>query len=153
MFMSLKLMCILIGLIPNLLFAQSPTDSRAADNTIIYEECEGPQFTKTEILPSFKIPKEAFEDSIYSYLKAKDILIKNQKITLSLLLTTKLQVLDAGGKTHELKHQKDILEAIFHYAHLWVPAIQNNRKVCSIVYLKIEFTEDNLNVIVSQSGS
>src|SRR4029078_11290713 len=100
MFMSLKLMGILIGLIPNFLLAQSPTDSKAADNTIIYEECEGPQFTKTEILPSFKIPKEAFEDSIYSYLKAKDILIKNQKITLRLLLTTKLQVLDAGGNTH-----------------------------------------------------
>ena len=151
--MSLKLMGILIGLIPNFLFAQSATDSKAADNTIIYEECEGPQFTKTEILPSFKIPKEAFEDSIYSYLKVKDILIRSQKITLRLLLTAKEHILDAGSKSHELKHQKDILEAVFHYAHLWVPAIQNNRKVCSIVYLKMEFTEDRLNVIVSQSGS
>lgn len=143
-----RLISILLVLIPVLGTAQSITRGNPEYEGIVKNDCQ-PVFTKTEELPTFKISKQAFEDSLTVYLKANHAFNTRGKFTLQFLLTRKSQILDLTPIRGSLPN--DIFtKAFLHYSKLWLPAKQNYREVCAFVKCAIQIKQEKLIVKVYQ---
>src|SRR5687767_5698625 len=89
-----NILFVLIILVPACLSAQPGSSDVSTTEKIIERECDGKMFTKVEHLPSFKISKQAFEDTLSQYLKARNAFYPNKKITFMFILTTSAQMLE-----------------------------------------------------------
>ncbi|MEP7107396.1 MAG: hypothetical protein ABI760_05425 [Ferruginibacter sp.] len=140
----------LLGLFfPPFLSAQvSPSNQRETDNTI-EKTCEGPIFTATEQLPSLTITKEAFEDTLASTLKSKNVYVKDKMIRFKFILTKDSQILDLNAFTKG-EIPAELYEIIRTFSRLWRPARQMGKIVCAYIFLDINFSEDKLSIIIWQ---
>lgn len=107
-------------------------------------------FTKSEQIPSLKISKESFADTLAATLQTKKFPRQTGEITYIFILTTASQIeglyIESGG----VKKENKLKESILHLADQWNPAIQNGHVVCSYVTLKLVFKEDKINIDIRQ---
>lgn len=92
-----RLICILLVLIPFFGSAQGIKPGTPEYERMFKDDCEGKIFTKSQELPTFKISKQAFEDSLTLYLKANQAFDTTAKFSLFFLLTKKSKILELGG--------------------------------------------------------
>lgn len=128
---------------------QAQTDT--AYDSIMKTDCEHSKvFTKVEVKPSLKITGEAYGDSLISYLRSKNVVIKNAKIPCYFILTSKSQILEftiANGANTTWMTVKD---AILHFNYLLKPAVQNSLLVCSYIRFIVVFEDDKVHVDILQ---
>lgn len=102
-------------------------------------------------MPSLKISKEAFADSLKVYLKSKNVIIKYSLIPFRFFLTTHSQIHKLNALNKKPSPDHFILrDAILHFSDLWKPAVQNSRPDCAYVFIQMEFRDDKINVIINQ---
>jgi len=141
---------LLIVLLPTCLFSQSSLwSSVAASKKIMQDDCDK-IFTRVEILPSLKISNEAFEDTLTSYLKAKNAFFKDNKIRFKFVVTNQSKIFDLITDSGDIKEETTVREAIENFSNLWVPAKQNGHIVCAYVRLEIDIVDDNLHIGITQ---
>ena len=140
----------LIVLIPTCLSAQSTSYNDATAKKRIESECDGKMFTRVEQLPSFKISKQAFEDTLSQYLKSKNAFYTNKKITFMFVLTKRAEMLELEYISGNTPKENTLSQAFLYYSRLWLPPIQNGHPVCAYVKCDLEFKDDKLSVRVFQ---
>ena len=146
-----KLHCIFFLFIPTLIFAQSSYLSDSAFHKIIEKDCDDKEFTKTEVLPSLKISREAYGDSIKLYLNSRNIIIGNRLAIFKFFLTKDCQILHIKGMIPSPPPNLEFVrDAILHFSDLWNPAVQNSHIVCSYITLQLEFRDDKINISIFQ---
>jgi hypothetical protein len=135
-----RLVFILLVLAPMLVAGQSsPADRSDCDKT----------FTKSEELPSLKVSKQAFEDSLTACLKANQAFDAGGKFVLQFVLTKESRMLELekiGGSNPT----PGFMKCFGQFSQLWVPAVQNKRPVCAYVKCEIEVKQDRLSVRIFQ---
>jgi hypothetical protein len=147
--MTKKILLLLLLILPTFLFAQSSfSDPKSAK--IVEKDCQHGVFTVVEDLPSLKVSKEKFEDTLATALRVKKFTMTNDEIIYKFLVTTQSKILDLKPDSGRVSQQKILKETIVQFADLWAPAKQSGRPVCAYVRLKIKFTNDTLNIAVSQ---
>ena len=117
---------------------------------IMESDCGEVLFSKYEQLPSFKISKEAFEDSMTVYLKANNAFDPTMKFQGQFILTKKSQILDFGrfrGSVPPSHFQAGLLR----FSKLWLPARNNDVEICAIVRTEFEVKDDRLIVTLVQA--
>jgi hypothetical protein len=131
--MTKKTFLFLILLFPTFLFAQSA-----------FSHCDH-VYTSVQHLPSLKISKEAFEDTLATELKSKKFPLKNDnEITYHFVVTSGSQIDDLQAVSGSVEKEKFLREAILKLCALWKPATQNGYEVCSYVSLKIQFVDGKI---------
>ena len=143
-----RLISIWLILIPALGTGQSINRGNPEYDEIVKNDCQR-VFTRTEVLPTFKISKQAFEDSLTGYLRANHAFKTRGKFTLQFLLTKKSQILDLT-RTHGSLPNDVFTKAFLHYSKLWLPAKQNYHEVCAFVKCTVQIKQDRLTVTVFQ---
>lgn len=103
-----------------------------------------------EVLPSVNIKKEAFEDTLASYLKAKKFFEKNRSVKYRFVVTTNSHIIDIQKESGNLANEIIVKEAIVSFSYLWNPAKQNNHNVCAYVRMEIFFQKEALKVFISR---
>ena len=117
---------------------------------IIANDCDGKMFTRVEELPSFKISKTAFEDTLSLYLKANNAFYTNKKFTFLFVLTTRSQILDLVYLPGNAPEENTLYAAFLNHSRFWVPAKQNGHLVCAYVKCDLEFKDNRLSVRIFQ---
>lgn len=144
-----RLFLILWVLIPFVVSAQSIQHGTPEYERIVKDDCDGKIFTKSEELPSFKISKQAFEDSLTLYLKANQAFEANAKYSLQFVLTRESHILDLQ-KLRGAVPSPGVIKAFLQSSKLWFPAKQNGREVCAFVKCNVEVKEERLSVRIFQ---
>jgi hypothetical protein len=138
-------------LFPTLLFAQTIIYSDLATSQRKKQtQCGNRIFTKSEEMPSLKISKEAFEDSLMTKLKSNGISISNGRINYKFIVTTQSEIVDVTVDSPDPTKNKKLSDTIEQLAGLWNPAKQNSFPVCAYAKLEIIFTDSKLKVDISQ---
>ncbi len=141
----------LILLSPTLTFAQSYISADSANKIIMNGgDCSDRTFTRVEKIPSLKIPKQSFEDTLTLFLKSKKAFHNNQTIVFNFVVDCHAEIHNMQKLYGSVSDEKTIREAILKFSGLWLPARQNNYIVSSYVTLKMGFTDDKLNIDISQ---
>jgi len=145
-----RLLIVPILFFPIFLFAQGTLISDDASRTIIERECNDKLFIKVEQLPSLKIAKEAFEDTLVSELKSRNFSLINSKITYTFLVTSKSEILNISIESGDISKEKILRQTLSQLSSLWAPAQQNGRIVCAYVRLKMDFNDSKLHIDIMQ---
>ena len=148
--MRTKLLFILIAFLPTSLIGQSIAKNDSSYQRIVQEECDDRVYTKMEVLPSLKIKKEAFEDTLASYLKAKMTFEGSSVVKYRFVVTTNSHILDIQKESGDVANEIIVKEAMVYLSDLWLPAKQNNHNVCAYVRIEIFFQKDKLKVFISK---
>lgn len=138
-------------LFPAVLFAQTIIYSDvAASQRKKQTQCDNRIFTKSEEMPSLKISKEAFEDSLMAKLKSNGILISNGRINYKFIVTTQSEIVDISVDSPDPTKNKKLSDTIEQLAGLLNPAKQNSFTVCAYAKLEVIFTDSKLKVNIFQ---
>jgi hypothetical protein len=137
-----KIAFLLIAFIPVCLYAQI----NIWNNPVIQKDCDARIFDKVEILPSLKIAKEDFEDSLSLYLKTKKAFSKNTTIRFRFIVASHSQILGVIKDSGNARKEDVLKKAITDLSSLWLPARQNSYPICAYVHFEIEFLEDKLRI-------
>ncbi|MBD0367333.1 MAG: hypothetical protein ICV53_14685 [Flavisolibacter sp.] len=142
-----RLSLLLCLLMPAFVFAQF--DDYIPDS-IVTADCDGKQFMSVETLPSVKGGETALSDSLSAYLKRRNVVIKDGKATFVFLVTTKSQIFETRQLGGDFKVERVFREGLKTYANMWIPAVQNFRKVCAMVRLEVAFSGDKMSVKIGK---
>jgi hypothetical protein len=126
---------------------QSIASSNERHRPIIKDSCEGIVFTMYEESASFKIPKEAFEDSLTLYLKANNAFDTSDKFIVHFLLTKHSKILDVRSMGRSIPGTS-FMKGFLHFSQLWQPAKQNKRAVCAYVSCLVEVKQDKVSITI-----
>ncbi|MBD0350389.1 MAG: hypothetical protein ICV65_04450 [Flavisolibacter sp.] len=141
-----KLSLLLYSLLPIFVLAQS----ESIPDSIEKADCDGKIFYRTETLPTLKGGETALSDSLSAYLKRHKVVIKDGKATLVFLLTTKSQIFDLRQLGGDFLLEVVFIKALKAYSDMWIPAVQNFRKVCAYILLEVEFDGGKIAVNIKQ---
>ena len=150
--MKYKIILLLLTVCPIFVFSQSYISADSANKIIMNGgDCDDRTFTKIETLPSLKISKQAFIDSISIYLKSNGVPIEDGTIKL-------LFVVDCHSKISNIQrlsgHNSDVSSlknAVLKSSSFWLPGRQNSYIASSYVSLEMKFKNNTLtNIMISQ---
>lgn len=147
--MQHKIILLLVSVCPVFAFSQSNISRADSVNKIIMNggDCGDRTFTKIETLPSLKISKQAYIDSISAYLNTNGVSIVTGTIKL-------LFVVDCHSKIGNIQrfsgNKSDVtvlMAALVKLSDCWLPGRQNNYIASSYVRLDMEFKNNALTDI------
>jgi len=130
------------------LFAQNLPGNDPALKQKFQHDCGGKIFTKVETLPSFKISKKAFEDSLTSFLKGQNAFSFNRKFKFRFIVTSKSEIFNLEKEEGNINNENFTKEAIMKFSYFWLPAKQNGNIVCYCVRLELEIKSKKLHVVI-----
>ena len=142
-----KAVFIILALTPFVSSSQSIKSGTQAYDQIMEADCDTKLFTKYEERASFKVSKEALEDSITVYLKAHNAWKDKRKFRAQFILTKKSHIVDFERYRGDLEIS-DVEKAVLRYSELWLPARTNNLEICAYVKCEFEAKGDRLTVTV-----
>ena len=144
-----KFVLLLFVVCPIFAFSQSYISADSANKIIMNGgDCSDRTFTKVEKLPSLRISKQAFGDSIVTYLIAKGISVEEGTILLQFVVNCHSQIKDIEILSSNLSYDRTLKESLLKYSGLWLPARQNDYIVNSYVLLKMKFEGNKLSDII-----
>ncbi|HMK25480.1 MAG TPA: hypothetical protein VK483_05560 [Chitinophagaceae bacterium] len=147
--MTKKFIAIILSILPTVLFGQNISDPE--NKKAVKEDCPHEiVFDKVEILPSLSVPLSAYADSLKMFLQQRNINLKGKKVMFRFIVTSRSQISGLGMHYPALDDKEDLQDAILNFSHLWVPARQNSRVVCSYVNLEISFIKDKPDIRIYQ---
>ncbi len=142
-----KILLLPVIVLPLSVFSQDLLDNNQASKLLFQNECNGMVFTKIETLPSFKISKSAFEDSLTWFLKDRKAYV-NSRILLSFIVTKNGKIFNIKKLVGEGIRDQVLEESLQKFSDMWLPAKQNGNTACSYVKLWIEIKRKKLQVSV-----
>jgi hypothetical protein len=148
-----KIGTLFLFLLPTVLFAQTIIYSDANSQRKKQTQCDNRIFTKSEEMPSLKISKEAFEDTLAVRLKSNGISISNGTIKYRFIVTTQSEIVDITVDSGDESKNKKLSAIILDLEDLWNPAKQNSFPVCAYVNVEVRFIDTKLKVNLSQTLS
>lgn len=125
--------------IPSQLFADK------AYRKIIETQCDDKIFTRVETIHSIKGGESALADSLSVYFNNRNTSIKG-KATFVFLVTKNSELLSIEKVSGEISKEKDFKKGLIAYSNMWIPALQNSRKVCAVVRLETEFRNEQITL-------
>ncbi len=105
-------------LIPFFAVAQS----KNIPESIVSTDCGGVIFVRVETLPSVRGGENVLSDSLLSYLKQNNVVIKNGKATFSFIITTRSEIFEIVRLSSSISARDVFLNGLQAYSHLWIPA-------------------------------
>lgn len=149
--MPIRIALLLILVIPTFAFSQTYSSADSANQIILNGgPCSERTFIRVEKLPSLIISKEAFEDTLTSYLKSVDAFYKNKIVKFKFVVTCHSEILNLLSFQGFGSKEEAMRNAILKYSKLWLPGRQNNFIVNSYVTLEFEFNNGKLNIYIYQ---
>lgn len=107
-------------------------------------------FIKCETLADFKNGKNAFQDTLTSYLNRNNVYIENGFEVFELTVTVLGEVQNIHQIYGELENSEQIKEALRAIPNMWIPGRQNGHIVCSSINLRIDIVNKKINVSRTQ---
>ncbi len=120
--------------------------------SIVSTDCGGVIFVRVETLPSVRGGENVLSDSLLSYLKQNNVVIKNGKATFSFIITTSSEIFEIVRLSGSISARDVFLNGLQAYSHLWIPAIQNSHNVCDRIRFEVEFASGKISVKIKQGG-
>lgn len=150
--MQHKIIVLLISVCPIFVFSQTYISADSANNKIMNGgDCSDRTFTKMQTLPSLKIPKQAFIDSISIYFKSSGIKFGNGTVKLSFIVTCHSKINEIQKISGNVSDLESLKAAILKLSDLWLPGRQNNYIDNAYVRFEMEFKNNMLeNFTISQ---
>ena len=142
-----RLICFLMIISTAPVSAQSIASSYDRHRQIIKDSCEGIVFTRYEESASFKISKEAFEDSLTVYLKEHNAFDTSDKFMMHFLLTKQSKILDVQSRGRSIP-SASFMKGFLNFSSLWQPARQNKRAICAYVVCLIEAKQGKVSITI-----
>jgi hypothetical protein len=138
--MQHKIIILLISVFPFFAFSQSYISADSANSLIMNGgDCSDRTFTKIETLPSLKIPREAFADSISKCLKSGWTSFEDGTIKLRFIVDCHSNIKEIESITGYDAQFDALKAAILKLSHLWLPGRQNNYIESAYILLTFEF--------------
>lgn len=138
--MQHKIIIFLISVCPIFAFSQTYISADSANNLIMNGgDCSDRTFTKMETLPSLKIPREAFADSISKRLKSGWTSFEDGTIKLRFIVDCHSNIKEIESISGNISEVAALKAAILKLSHLWLPGRQNNYIESAYVLLTFEF--------------
>jgi|GEM_PF-4435076 hypothetical protein len=143
---------LLISSFPILTFSQTYISADSANKLIMNGgDCSDRTYIKVEILPSLKISKQTFIDSISTYFKLKGESFENGKVILGFIVNCHSKISDMDKIAGDIGDVTTLEAAILNFSDFWLPARQSNYIVSSHLSLEMLFKNNMLsNIIISQ---
>ena len=142
-----RLICFLLVISTASVSAQSIASRYDRHRQIIKDSCEGNVFIRYEESASFKISKEAFEDSLTVYLKASNAFDTSDKFIMHFLLTKQSKILDVQSRGRSIP-SASFMKGFLHFSSLWQPAKQNKRAICAYVVCVVEAKQGKVKITI-----
>jgi len=135
--------------LPTFVFSQTDIWSQKYKETF-KNDCDHKVFDKVEEIPSLKVSREAYADSLTFFLREKMSQFRYQKFIFSCIVTSRSEIFNLRMLAGNFDDEGVFETAILNYSDLWLPARQNSHIVCSYVKLEMEFTKAKLNIRIYQ---
>jgi hypothetical protein len=150
--MQHKIIILLISVCPIFAFSQTYISADSANKIIMNGgDCDDRTFTKIETLPSLKISREEFVDSISKYLKSGWTSFEDGTIKLRFIVDCHSNIKDLKSISGDISEAAALKTAIIKLSHLWLPGRQRNYRQSSYVVLTFEFKNNVIdNFIITQ---
>jgi hypothetical protein len=146
--MKLKIILLLVSVCPVFVFSQSYISADSANKIIMNGgDCDHRTFTRIETLPSIKISKQAFIDSISLYLKSNGTSLGDGTIKLLFVVDCHSKISNIQKLSGNISDAATLKAAVLKFSDFWLPGRQNNYIASSYVRLEMEFKNDILNNI------
>jgi hypothetical protein len=134
----MKPILLIITMLPFLVSAQSNPARETVFNNLAGSECDNRIFTKVEQPPILQGGETALADSLESYFYSRKAKVSGSA-TYKFILTRSTDLMQIEKVEGELSSSEIFKEGLLHFKDLWVPAVQNARKVCFEVKLHVDF--------------
>lgn len=108
-------------------------------------------FTKIETIPSLKISKQTFIDSISMYLNSSGTSFGNGTIKLFFVVDSHSKIDNIQKISGDITDNAPLKAAVLKFSDFWLPGRQHNYIASSYVQLEMKFKNNILeNVTISQ---
>jgi hypothetical protein len=119
--------------------------STGTDSTKPNNDCND-IFTLAQQMPTLKIDKAVYEDSLTKYLQSKNVLTDSGHIILQMTISKSGDIINIEQIESSFKNDKVFLDAILAFSNFWTPGKQNNHFVCAYRKLIIGVTRHKISV-------
>ena len=151
MLMRHKLMFLLLVLSPIFAFPQTSPAADSANKLILNgQDCTDRFYTKVQMLPSLKVSKKEYADTLGAYLTSHKAFPRNRTVEFRFIVTCHGDIHSIECNTADVRNKEVFEKAILLYSTLWLPARQNGYIVNSYVSLALEFDKNTLGIEISQ---
>ena len=143
-----KIACLLIIMSPGFAYSQTYISADSANMRIMNGgDCDDRTFTRIETLPSLKIPKQDFIDSISTYLKSYGSSIEDGTITLLFIVDCHSKISNIQRMSGRISDIAPLKNAVLESSSFWLPGRQNNYIASSFVRLEMKFKNNHVDDI------